>query len=163
MAKFEIPGPFVKYLIYIAVVNIFVIIILLIRLYHGQEKYQEVAHQANKSMFQELFCHMPISNILFYLIIYKYTNNYYPLCLIRFRFDFETRTGGCAFVINPRFHAGQIVRNTDQFGNGAWGAEERAGPFCFAKGQVFDMIITVNPHSYSVGFTFFMTFFFKID
>ncbi len=97
---------------------------------------------------------MPISNNFFY-ISNIFLNRWKNLCyLIRFRFDFETRTGGCAFVINPRFHAGQIVRNTDQFGNGGWGAEERAGPFCFQKGGVFDLIITVTPHSYSVSYKF---------
>ena len=68
----------------------------------------------------------------------------------RFRFDLETRTGGCAFVINPRFHAGQIIRNTDQYGNGGWGPEERSGPFIFQKGHQFDVIIEVKHHCYSV-------------
>ena len=69
----------------------------------------------------------------------------------QFRFDLETRTGGCVFVINPRFHLGQIVRNTDHHGNGAWGPEEKHGPFIFQHGQPFELIISVDHDRYHVN------------
>jgi len=69
----------------------------------------------------------------------------------QFRFDLETRNGGCVFVINPRFHLGQIVRNTDHHGNGAWGPEEKHGPFIFQHGQPFELIISVDHDRYHVA------------
>jgi hypothetical protein len=69
----------------------------------------------------------------------------------QFRFDLETRSGGCVFVINPRFHLGEIVRNTDHHGNGAWGPEEKHGPFVFQHGQPFELIISVDHDKYHVA------------
>jgi hypothetical protein len=69
----------------------------------------------------------------------------------QFRFDLETRNGGCVFVINPRFHLGEIVRNTDHYGNGQWGAEEKTGPFMFQHGQPFELIISVDHDKYQVA------------
>jgi hypothetical protein len=68
--------------------------------------------------------------------------------MFSFRFTFNLCTpSGIALHINPRFHLGCVVRNTDR---GGWGAEERAGPFPFAKGQPFEMIIAVDHDRYRV-------------
>ena len=54
-------------------------------------------------------------------------------------------------MINPRFHLGEIVRNTDHHGNGQWGPEEKHGPFIFQHGQPFELIISVEHDKYQVA------------
>ena len=82
----------------------------------------------------------------------------YSIHRIRFstslRIDLLTSSGAVAFVINPRFHANAIVRNTDASGHGSWGPEERHGPFVFQKGAPFELIITAEYDKYRVRITF---------
>jgi len=48
-------------------------------------------------------------------------------------------------VINPRFHANCVVRNTER---GGWGPEERNGGMPFAKGQPFELTVSVEQDKY---------------
>jgi len=57
--------------------------------------------------------------------------------------------GGHVLHINPRFHDNVIVRNSENYG--AWGAEERSGPFLFGRGQPFELIISVEQDRYRVA------------
>ncbi|XP_035687475.1 galectin-4-like isoform X5 [Branchiostoma floridae] len=55
-----------------------------------------------------------------------------------------------AMHFNPRLMAGVVVRNCLQ--NQAWGAEEKPhGPFPFAMGQNFEMIILTEPDKFKVA------------
>ncbi|XP_078592227.1 galectin-4-like isoform X5 [Branchiostoma floridae x Branchiostoma japonicum] len=55
-----------------------------------------------------------------------------------------------ALHFNPRLMAGVVVRNCLQ--NQAWGAEEKPhGPFPFAMGQNFEMIILTEPDKFKVA------------
>lgn len=65
------------------------------------------------------------------------------------KIDFmNTSTMQIAFHFNPRFSQNCVVRNTK---TGAWGPEERAGPFPFQKGQPFEIIIFVEEDKYRVA------------
>lgn len=57
--------------------------------------------------------------------------------------------GGHALHINPRFNENAVVRNSEH--HGAWGQEERQGPFPFQKGQHFELIILVENDKYKVA------------
>lgn len=65
----------------------------------------------------------------------------------RIQFNLLGRSGH-VLHINPRFNDNSIVRNSENYG--AWGAEERAGPFPFHRGQPFELIISVEQDRYRV-------------
>lgn len=66
----------------------------------------------------------------------------------RFHINLNTNHGATALHINPRFSCSQIVRNTNQ---GAWGAEERHGPFPFHRNAEFFVVVTAESDHYKVA------------
>ncbi|BFZ07894.1 hypothetical protein BsWGS_10933 [Bradybaena similaris] len=54
----------------------------------------------------------------------------------------------CAFVFDPRFNDGKVVRNHKQ--NGSWGIEETDGVMPFRRGHNFELHIKVEHHGYKV-------------
>ena len=56
--------------------------------------------------------------------------------------------GGHILHINPRFSENAVIRNTETYG--AWGGEERHGPFPFTRGGHFELMINIEHHKYHV-------------
>lgn len=56
--------------------------------------------------------------------------------------------GGHILHINPRFSENAVIRNTETYG--AWGGEERHGPFPFTRGGHFELMINIEHHKYHI-------------
>ncbi|CAG5134274.1 unnamed protein product [Candidula unifasciata] len=54
----------------------------------------------------------------------------------------------CAFVFNPRFDDGRVVRTHKQ--GGTWGVEETDGGMPFRRGHNFDLHIKIDHHGYKI-------------
>jgi galectin-9 len=65
------------------------------------------------------------------------------------KIDLVTSSGNTALHINPRMKSNCVVRNTCT--NGSWGGEEKNGPFPFARGNTFEVIILVEDDEYKVA------------
>jgi len=63
----------------------------------------------------------------------------------RFNVDLLGQNGDILFHFNPRFDEKHVVRNSSI--GGAWGQEEREGPFPFVKEKAFDLVIINEPYS----------------
>ncbi len=68
--------------------------------------------------------------------------------MFSFRIDFLTAQNQIAFHINPRFHLGVIVRNSDL---GGWGPEDRHGGFPFKHNHPFEMCISAESDHFKVA------------
>lgn len=66
----------------------------------------------------------------------------------RFNVDLIARNGDILFHFNPRFDQNKVVRNACK--GGAWGNEEREGPFPFKKDCGFDLTIVNEPYSIQI-------------
>ena len=103
---------------------------------------------------------MHISLALKCVIVYLYCSVYkFHIIDIIYRFTVNLRTGHCGIDwfdgesdhtlhISVRFKINTVVRNVYQ--DNAWGTEERNGPFPFAIGRAFTMVIAVERTAYKV-------------